>query len=220
MSRRVIASFVAATFLAACSGEKGDPGAAGPSGPSGPAGAKGDKGDPGPAGPAGGRLRAFTPEGTDLGFVHGLFPMGVSLTTGGSTTLNMVLLKQQAPGTPAPAPALVWRFFLNGAAFPCTLFYETPDCTATAGWPIVGTPASGAACVDPAGHAWVAPPAVIPTSVAASSRLFAAWDPATLAFVWSCSTLNPASPVPNVTPGEDRGIPPAVTSRISCVPAE
>ena len=49
-------------------------------------------------------------------------------------------LKQQAPGNPAPEPALVWRFFLNGAAFPCNVFFETPDCTATAGWPIVGAP--------------------------------------------------------------------------------
>ncbi len=225
MSRRVIASFVAATFLAACSGEKGDPGPAGPSGPSGPsgpAGAKGDKGDPGPAGPAGGRLRAFAPDGTDHGFVYGLFPMTVALagTPGPTTTLNMMLLKQQAPGAPAPAPALVWRFFLNGAAFPCYALYETPDCTATSGWPIVGAPTSGAACLDAAGHAWVAPPAVTSTSVAASSRSSAAWDPTTLAFVWSCSTLSPLSPVQNVFPGEDRGIPPAITSRISFVPAD
>jgi hypothetical protein len=222
MSRRVFAAAAAVTFLAACSGEKGDPG------PAGPAGAKGDKGDlglqgsqgpKGDPGPAGGRLRAFQPDGTDLGFVHGLLPITVPLTgtPGSAITLNMLLLKQQPPGDPLPPPVLVWRFAVNGAALTCPIFYEGADCI---GASVVNAPASGAACLDAAGHAWVAPAAVTATTFAASSRSSAAWDPATLSFVWSCVPVSPSPPVPNVFAGEDRGILPTIASRVSYVPAD
>jgi hypothetical protein len=130
----------------------------------------------------------------------------------------MLLLKEQPAGTPAPPPVLVWRAFLSGAPFPCTVFYESADCSPTAGWPVVAAPQSGAACIDASGRAWAAPPATNPTTVTFGSRLTPSWDVVALDFSWACAT--PGGTATNILLGADMGVPPAVTSRIYWVPVD
>jgi len=218
MSRRAIATYVAATFLVACSGEKGDPGPTGQTGPQGlqgPTGDTGATGPQGPAGPAAGGLRA-TSGGTDLGFVYATFPVGVTFgPTPFAGTIGMLLLKQQPPGDPPPPPVLVYRSPLSGEAARCSLLYESTDCTGT---PTVSVAASGNACLDESGHAWVAPPAAAAQTITAGSRKIALWDGQTQTVTgWTCLAIGP---VTGVFAGEDRGVPPAVASRITYVPAD
>ncbi|HET8540121.1 MAG TPA: hypothetical protein VFL83_09655 [Anaeromyxobacter sp.] len=142
--------------------------------------------------------------------------VSTSTTPGPTATLTMLLLKQQPPGEPLPAPVLVYRSPVSGEAFTCSILYESADCS---GPGIVPAPASGAACLDAAGHAWVAPPGVAGTTVVAGSRGFAVWDGATQSVAqWSCSPAPVTAQ--NVFVGEDRGVPPRISGRISYVPAD
>ena len=224
-SRRCRAATLAfLSAVAACQGgERGDPGPAGPAGPAGPPGPGGPPGiagPPGPTGPPSGRLRAFTKEGSDLGFVYAFSPFTFAIAGSPTATVQvpMVLLKQEPSGSPAPPPILVWRANQSGAPFPCALLYESTDCTPTAASPIVAAPTSGAACVADDGHAYLPDFASEGTTVTFNSRRLATFDLTTLAFVWTCSAA--VDTATNVFAGIDGGAPRAVASRIHFVPAD
>jgi hypothetical protein len=201
---RTAAAAVGALLLASCA-QQGD---VGPQGPSGPAGSPS------------GRLRAHANDGTDLGFVYATFPMTVTFgPTPAQGTVPMLLLKQQPPGNPLPEPVLVYRTPVTGEAVTCQILYESSDCTPTAGWPIVVAPASGNACLDPDGHAWVAAPGATARNLAVGSRRIALWDgPAQSVSGWSCQSGS--TTLYNVFAGSDRGVPPAIASRIYYLPAD
>ena len=216
-----IATIVLVVAVAACRGnERGDPGPTGPTGPAGPAGPTGPAGvagSPGPPGPAGGRLRALTKDEDDLGFVYAfsLFTFGVAGSAPATVQVPMVLLKQQPSGSPPPPPVLVWRANQSGAPFPCTLLYESTDCTPTASSPIVAAPTSGASCVADDGHAYHPDLATEPATATFNSRRIASFDLTTFGFSWTCTAGSGTAP--NVFAGIDSGAPPSVPSRIHFV---
>ena len=213
-----------AGMLVGCSASIGPIGPAGPTGPTGPAGstgatgAQGPIGPTGPTGPAGGHLRAYLNDGTDLGYAYGtaIFSFPLASSPSSMVDVAMMLVKVRRTDAPPPPPFLVWRAIVSGAAFPCSSFFTSTDCTGAPA--IVTGPSSGATCSDSTGAGWAVPAGATPANVSFNSRLSPAWDATTLTFKWTCATATGATV--NTFPTSSAGALPAVTQRMYFVPTD